>query len=81
MLLTNRIAAGVIAGLFALTASNTSAQDKKPAPPDTVKALEAELARLKAMEMELQAKLKHVQIEAERQRILEAAEQRPSPIF
>ena len=76
MLLTNRIAAGVIAGLFALTAANASAQDKKPAPPDTVKALEAELARLKAMEMELQAKLKHVQIEAERQRILEAAERR-----
>ena len=63
-----------------LTAANASAQDKKPAPPDTVKALEAELARLKAMEMELQAKLKHVQIEAERQRILEAAERRQGPV-
>ena len=60
----------LIAGLFALTAANASAQDKKPAPPDTVKALEAELARLKAMERELQAKLKQVQTEAERQRML-----------
>jgi hypothetical protein len=76
MLLRNRIAAGVVAGLFALTASNASAQDKKPAPPDTVKVLEAELARLKAMEAELQAKLKQVQMEAERQRAREAAERR-----
>lgn len=75
MLLTNRIAAGVIAGLFALTSSNASAQDKKPAPPDTVKALEAELNRLKAIEMELQAKLKQVQ-EAERQRAREAVKLR-----
>src|SRR4029078_1313774 len=47
---------------------------KKPAPPDTVKALEAELARLKAMEMDLQAKLKQVQAEAQRQRAREAVE-------
>lgn len=74
MSFTNRIVAGVIAGLFAFAASNASAQDNKPAQPDTVKALEAELARLRAMEAELQAKLKQVQVEAARQRAREALE-------
>ena len=72
--MSNRIAAGVVAGLLALGASPALAQDKKPAQPDAVRALELELAKLRAAEADLQAKLQHLRAEAARKGVIERVE-------
>jgi len=71
MLRRNGIAAGVFAGLFAFTMS-ANAQEQKSTPPETVKTLEAQLAKLRMAEAELQAKLKQLTMEAEGKRVREA---------
>jgi hypothetical protein len=75
--MVSRFAAGVVAGLFALAASPVVAQvkvERKPDQADAIKRLEAELDRLRAVEAELQAKLKMLSAESERERRLEKLE-------
>jgi hypothetical protein len=69
-----RLSAGVVAGVFAFAASPALAQDKKPAQTDAVKKLEAELAKLKAAEAEVQAQLRKLGAEPERKRTIEVVD-------
>src|SRR5262245_57471158 len=67
--MVSRLIAGAIAGVFALAASPAFAQTrevKRVDQSDEVKKLQAELERLKAVEAELQAKLRQLANEAER---------------
>jgi hypothetical protein len=64
-----RATAGVVAGLFALAAAPAGAQDKverKAAQPEAIKKLEAEIAKLRATEAELHAKLKQLRADVDR---------------
>ena len=75
--MVSRIAAGVVAGLFALTATPAGAQvkvEQKPNQADAIKKLEAEIAKLRVMEEELHAKLKHLRMERDRAGAIERIE-------
>jgi hypothetical protein len=73
----SRLTAGLAAGVFALATTPAIAQvkeERKSDQAETVKRLQAELERLKAVEAELQAKLKSLSNENERRRAVESIE-------
>jgi cell division protein FtsB len=75
--MTSRIAAGVVAGLFAFGASPAFAQpgeERKPAQDDAVRKLQAELEKLRATQAEVEAQLRRLGVEGERKRVIERVE-------
>jgi hypothetical protein len=70
-----RVVAGIVAGVLAFAASPAFAQEK-PGQADKVKELETELAKLRAMEAELEGQLKKLGIQADVKRIVELADVR-----
>jgi len=75
--MVTRLAAGLVAGLFALGATPARAQvkdERKPDQAETIKKLEAELAKLRAVEEELKARLERLQVETQRKQQIERVE-------
>jgi hypothetical protein len=75
--MVSRIAAGIVAGLFALAAAPAGAQvrvEQKPNQADAIKKLEAEIAKLREVEEQLHARLKALRNEVDRAGAIERIE-------